>query len=130
MRAKGNMPYLKNLDKEFIERFRTQITPVNIVGEYSSKKIDEIIDKLLATKPEEFSAQAIEIKKMAAIKAQTLPKWVPDPQGFFVISVDRNRKKIIVEHFHDDKLENKIVGEKAEDICKTVANLGLIGDFE
>ena len=62
--AKGNMPYLKNIAKELIERFRKQITPVNLMGETASQGIMSVIDELLATKPEEFKYGAIKIKKV------------------------------------------------------------------
>ncbi len=127
--AKGNMPYLKNIAKELIERFRKQITPVNLMGETTSQGIMGVIDELLATKPEEFKHGAIKIKKVEEIEAHPCPDWIPDPKGFFVVSIDRARNKLLVEHYQDNKLKNKIIGDSAEGICKTIANLNLIGDF-
>ncbi len=128
--SKGNMPYLRNIDEKLIERFRKQIIPVNIVGETDDKKIAKIIDKLLKTKPEEFKAEALKIAQIKEIEAQASIEWISDPNGFFVISVDKNRNKIIVEHFQNNKLKNKIVGDSAEEICKTIVHLDLIGDFD
>jgi len=128
--AKGNMPVLKNLNDKLIERFRKQITPVNIVGETDSKKIEELIDKLLETKPEEFSAQAIKIEKVKEIEARACPEWIPDPKGFFVISINRDRNKIIAEHYQHNKLTKRIIGDSAEEISKTITRLNLIGNFK
>ncbi len=129
--AKGAMPFLKNIDQKMIDRFREQIKPVNIMGETDSQKIDKIIDKLLETKPEEFKAEAIEIKKIPEIEAESCPKWIPDPKGYFIISIDKKRNKIIAEHYNKEKeLTDKIIGESADEISKTIANLDLIGDFE
>ena len=128
--AKGNMPYLKSIDEKLIERFRKQITPVNIVGETDDKKITKIIDKLLKTKPEEFKAEVIKITQIKETQAQASSEWIPDPNGFFVISIDKNRNKIIVEHFQNNKLKNKIVGDNAEEICRTIVDMNLIGDFD
>ncbi|MBZ9572610.1 tetrahydromethanopterin S-methyltransferase subunit A [Patescibacteria group bacterium] len=128
--AKGNTPYLKNIDKELIERFRKQITPVNLTGETNSQKIEKVIDELLRSKPAEFKAEAIKIKKIEEIEAKACPEWIPDPKGFFVVSIDRTRNKLLVEHYQNNKLKNKIIGDSAEEICKTIANLDLIGDFE
>lgn len=127
--AKGNMPYLRNLDRDLIERFRKQITPINIVGETLSSKIEELVNKLLKKKPEEFKAERVKIKKIEEIKARP-SRWAEDPNGFFLITLDRERKKIIVEHYKRGKINKKIVGERAKEICDTVARLNLIGDFE
>ncbi len=45
--AKGNMPYLRNLENEVIDRFREQIIPVNIIGETDPRKIEQVIDEIL-----------------------------------------------------------------------------------
>ncbi len=128
--AKGNMPYLKNIDKGLIERFIEQIKPVNLAGETDSQEIMGVIDKLLKTKPEEFKAEAIKIKKIEEIEAKICLDWTPDPKGFFIVSIDRARGKLLVERYQDDKLKDKISGNSAEEISKTIANLDLIGDFE
>jgi len=127
--AKGNMPYLKNIAGELIERFRKQISPLNLIGETDSQRIEGVIDELLSKGAGEFKAGAIKIKQIEEIEARSCPDWTPDPKGFFVISIDRVRSKLLVEHYQDNKLKNKITGDSAEDVCKTIANLDLIGDF-
>lgn len=127
--AMGNMPYLRNLDEKIIKRFREQIRIVNIVGETSSSKIEEVIDKLLKEKPEKISAEFIEIKKMEEIEARPT-EWFTDPKGYFIILTNRERKKIIVEHYENGKINKKISGNNAKEICDTVARLNLIGNFE
>lgn len=128
--AKGNMPYLKNIAGELIERFRKQITPLNLIGETDSQKVESVIDELLSKGVEGFKAEAIKIKQIKEIEACPCPDWAPDPKGFFVVSIDRTRNKLLIEHYQDSKLKDKIIGDSAEDICKTIANLDLIGDFE
>jgi len=128
--AKGNMPHLKNIAGELIDRFRKQITPINLIGEIDSQRIGNVIDELLSKGKEGFKAGAIKIKQIKEIEAHPCPDWIPDPKGFFVISIDRARNKLLIEHYRDNKLKNKIIGDSAEDICKIIANLDLIGDFE
>lgn len=128
--AKGNMPYLKNIPQELIDRFRKQITPINLMEETDSQRIGSIIDELLSKGKEGFKAGAIKIKQIEETETHPCHKWIPDPKGFFVISIDKARNKLLVEHYRDNKLENKIIGDSAEDICKTIAKLDLIGDFE
>jgi len=127
--AKGNLPHLRNIDEKLIERFREQITIINMVGETNSEKIEEVVDKLLKTKPEEFTAETIKIKKMPEITAKPT-HWIQDPNGYFVISIDEQRKKIIAEHYKKGKINKKIVSDNAKEICDTIAQLHLVGDFE
>jgi len=127
--AKGNMPFLRNIDEELIKRFRDQITIINMIGETDSKKIGEVIDKLLKTKSEDFKAEAIKIKKIPEITAKPT-NWIQDPNGYFLISIDRQGKKIVAEHYKKGKINKKIVGFNAKEICDTIAQLRLVGDFE
>lgn len=128
--AKGNMPFLKGIDESLIERFREQIEPVDLEGEEDSIKLNQIVENCLDHGSKVFAGEAIAIKKIKEIEARACPKWLPDPKGYFVIAIDRNRAKIIVEHFQNGKLAKKIAGSSAEEISKTIAYLDLIGDFE
>ncbi len=127
--AQGNTPFLKGIEESLIERFRQQITPISLFGETSSQKIMEKVEECLRANPGIFNEKAIKIEGVQEIEAQSCPDWIPDPKGFFVVSVDKLRNKIFVEHYQNNKLKNKIVGDSAEDICKNIANLNLIGDF-
>jgi len=128
--AKGNMPYLKGIDKKIIEIFRKKIEIIDMIGEEDEKKIEEKIDELLR-KEKKGETFWLKIKKVKEIKAKPKISWIPDPKGYFIISLDPQRKKIIVEHrFKDGRLNKKIIGEKAKEICDTVVSLSLLGDFE
>ncbi len=127
--AKGNMPYLRNLDKETIETFREQVIPVNLMEETNGKKIEKVIDELLKIRPQKMKAKGIKIEKVEEIKASP-SYWIEDPKGYFVISLDNNRKKIVVEYYKKGKLNKKIIGNNAKEICDTIARLDLIGDFK
>jgi tetrahydromethanopterin S-methyltransferase subunit A len=128
--AKGNTPFLKGIDKEAIERFRKQIEVVDLMGEKNPEIIMKAVDDCFKRNPGMFTGKAMKIEKIEEIKATAVSKWIPDPKGFFVISINPHKKKIIVEYFQNNKLTKKIVGDSAEDISKTIADLDLIGDFE
>ena len=62
-----------------------------------------------------------------------------DDKGFFVILVDQNKKKIIVEHYNyvkDEKLIktgkiNEIIeGTDAEELCDKIINKGLLSRLD
>lgn len=128
--AKGNTPFLKGIDEKQSERFRKQIEIIDLIGEEDPHIIMKAVEDCLRRNPGIFKGKAMKIEKVEEIKAKASPKWIPDPEGFFVISVNPRRNKIIVEYFQNNKLTKKITGDSAEDICKTIANLNLIGNFE
>lgn len=128
--AKGNTPFLKGIGKDQIERFRQQIEVIDLIGEEDPKKIMKAVNDCLRKNPGIFTGKTVKIKKIEEIEAKAVPKWMPDPKGFFVVSVNPYRNKIIVEYFQNNKLTKKIIGDSAEELCKTIARLDLIGDFE
>ncbi|MFH0859896.1 MAG: DUF4346 domain-containing protein [Candidatus Altiarchaeota archaeon] len=53
-----------------------------------------------------------------------------DGSGFFVIHVDHERGRLVVEFYsYDRKLRDKIVGDNAMRICERVVEKGLISDL-
>jgi len=128
--AKGNTPFLKGIDPDLIERFRQQIEIVDLMPEEDPKRIMKAVENCLRQNPGPFTGQALKIEKVEEIEAKSCSDWLPDPKGFFVISINREGSQIIVEHFQRNKLTKKITGSSAEEISKTITNLGLIGDFQ
>lgn len=137
--AKGAMPYLKNLDKKIIERFIKQVKIVNMVNELNPEKIEEEINKCLEKNPKAFKGEKIDIEEIEKIKAEKNKEFITDPTGFFVIRINKDEEKIIVEHYTGEysegkiisgKPHQKIVGNTADEICHTIKRLNLIGDFK
>ncbi|MFH1820324.1 MAG: tetrahydromethanopterin S-methyltransferase subunit A [Candidatus Nealsonbacteria bacterium] len=126
--AKGNTPFLKGIDQALIERFRQQVEMVDLSPEKDNQKIMQAVDECLKRDPGAFTGEALNIAPVEVIEAKESSEFVADPNGFFVISMAG--KIILVEHFKDDKLNKKIIGSSASDIIKTIAKLGLIGQFE
>jgi len=71
-------------------------------------------------------------KEVVLIKAKKIPKKdvILDPNGFFVIEIDRKNKEIRVEYYSNVYKNNKIVsgnlqkiftGIKADALCDTIA---------
>ncbi len=128
--ARGNTPFLKGIDEALIERFRQQVEMVDLMPEQDREKIMKKVDDCLRRNPGPFSGEPVKVQEVETIQAKSCPDWIADPKGFFVISIDRNLNKIIVEHFQNNKLTKKIIGNSAEEISKTISYLDLIGDFE
>lgn len=128
--AKGNTPFLKGIKEDLIERFRQQIIPIDLMTEKDSEKIMEAVENCLKRNPGIWDGKEMKIEQVEIIEAKVCPEWIQDPNGFFTIAIDRKNGKIIVEHFKNNKLAKKIIGNSANEIFKTIANLDLIGKFE
>jgi len=128
--ALGNMPYLRNIDESLIDRFREQVEMINIEGETNSQKIGKIIEEIISKgKTEKFKGEEIKIEKIEEIQAKA-KEFIADPNGYFLIFIDRERKKIIVEHYQNGQIQKRIAGDNAKEIGDTISQLNLIGNFE
>lgn len=72
-------------------------------------------------------------KEVPLIKAKKIPQRdvILDPNGFFVIEIDRKQNKIRVEYYSNVYKEKRIVsgilekvfiGKKADSLCDTIAS--------
>jgi len=72
-------------------------------------------------------------KEVPLIKAKKIPQKdvILDPNGFFVIEIDRNHNEIRVEYYKNVYKKEKIVsgilksvftGKKANSLCDTISN--------
>lgn len=126
--AKGNTPFLKGVDVSLVERFRQQVELIDLMPEQDSQRIMKAVERCVRDNPGPFSGESVKIPEVEVIEAKSCPDWIPDPNGFFVISLGGD--KILVEHFQNNKLSKKIIGKSADDIMRSIANLELIGQFE
>ncbi|MEK7104018.1 MAG: dCTP deaminase [Patescibacteria group bacterium] len=128
--AVGNMPHLKGLDIEIIERFRVQIEPINLNGETDSNIVMQAVENCLAKNIGPFNGEKIEFNKVEEVEAKGPFGWKEDPNGFFVVSLRPSQKKIVVEHLQNNKTTKKVVGDSAQDICYQIGQMRMVGDFE
>lgn len=70
----GAVPYIENIDKEAVDRFREQIEPVNMIGINDKDKIDKSINEAIDEDPKSFGEPYIAIR----IKKKTESKFEAD----------------------------------------------------
>ena len=62
IKAPGAIPYIENLKEEALERFRSQIEIINLIGIKDKEKIDKIIHDYTAKSPPSFGDPYIAIR--------------------------------------------------------------------
>ncbi len=126
--ARGAMPYLRNVSKEQVETFKRQVKLVDLIDSEDLSSINKAIDDCIANDPGAFDG-LVASKEVEMIAADYDPdkEFTADEkadQNWFVISVDRQKQQIIVEHYvgyeKNSKLCCRIAGKSAASIAGTI----------
>ncbi len=119
--AKGKRPVLKNLNKEQVERFQSQIEIIDLIGKNSIDDISQNVTIVLSKKKKAFDKQVINGFLKSEIIAQNPQKLRLDKKGYFVIIPDKSAHKIFVEYYaNTGELLQTIVGDDASSIYYTI----------
>lgn len=134
--SNGSIPVLRHLTVKEVKRFQDQTAVLDLRGELDSAKIGMKVDWCWKNDPGAFTGKPLKIKM---VKQEKVPKivaplasddYLPDPQGSFLITINKEKGLIIVQHFDTDLEQNlEIVGKKARDIADVIIKKSLIGDF-
>ncbi len=140
--ALGSRAVLKNLDDAEIAAFRERITLVDEIG---TQDVDRISSLVAAYLPRGASADSTaesiltptvltprqSAPKVVVARAQERREWVHDPEGFFVILLDRGAGAIVCEHYtHDGVHDESIRGPRAADVANTAVRRGLLSRLD
>jgi tetrahydromethanopterin S-methyltransferase subunit A len=126
--SSGKHPILKNVTKEEVEAFRSQVKVADMIGcndaGIISRRIKEIVsEKQLPCSKREFARiiQPVEVRSVEIIHTEKSKKVALDEAGYFVILPLRDRGIISVEHYSaDNEILRVIEGKDATDIYKTI----------
>lgn len=129
--AKGPIPYLFNATHEQVEAFREQVEVINLVGQEDPHRIVAVVDECLLRNPGRYSTErdlASEPVEEITASHDDAAEWKFDPAGFFLVSLDRQKKELIVEHYtrQGRKRDKVITGKSAEELTHTITRLNLV----
>lgn len=120
--AKGKKPILRNVNKEDIDLFRSQIEVVDMIG---CEDVNLIFEKIKEVSLGNGSSKCAcrdtnkdNFKLDAPIKSAKKTSLVQmDKAGYFVIYPQGKKRTIIVEHYsYDNKLQHTIDGDNAKSL--------------
>jgi len=129
--AKGKRPVVKNLNKEQVERFQSQIEIIELIGNNSIDDISQNVTIALSKEKQKFSEQEINGFSSNEIIAQNPQKLLLDKKGYFVIIPDKSEHKIFVEYYaNSGELLQTIVGEDSSSIYYTIIEKEFISKLD
>jgi tetrahydromethanopterin S-methyltransferase subunit A len=129
--AKGKRPVVKNLNKDQVERFQSQIEIVELIGNNSIDDIKQNVANALTKEKEAFKEKEIKATSSTEIIAQNPEKLRLDKKGYFVIIPDKLEHKIFVEYYaNSGELLQTITGDDASSIYYTIIEKGYISRLD
>lgn len=138
--AEGHLPQLNHLPPTLIEHFRRQVEVVDCVGETDVNKLANVVQELGTRNLGKFSdaihplsqARNMETKgdfKVLRPGGHRQP-LAYDPNGFFIIGLDRTMGEITVRHYLPDNTPaHSMSGRNAEAILLGLLREGLISQM-
>lgn len=138
--AEGHFPVLNNMQPQQVERFRQQVQLVNHTGELSEKKLCNTIAELKGQNKSPFvekgpvNTNASDVSKKSSFKKirpggkRGTPAY--DPEGFFVITIDKTNSEIVLQHYHSDHTPaHEMRGRRADAMIRALVRAGLVSQL-
>ena len=129
----GPRPVLKNITHDEVEIFRNRIDIIDEIGTLEINKLTEIVQSYSSTQKSNalsFSSNVVSPKVIVA-KTRNNREWIHDPEGFFLVLIDRDAKIIVCEYYSQEGVLSEIIrGENAEDISNTIIKRGCLSRLD
>lgn len=106
--AKGKRPLLKNLEKPHIDAFRQQVTLIEKIGETDVDQLRALINDAASNHPGPFADAPNDIHATPVEKAAKPGRLVLDPMGYFVVYPDRSKQHLLLEHYSNQGVLNRV----------------------
>lgn len=106
--AQGKRPILKNISLEYVETFRKQVQVINQIGEIDINRLRNLIIRTANNDPGPFTAALKEIVSIPVEKAEQPGQLLLDPAGYFVVTPDRTQQQLVLEHYSNKGVLNRI----------------------
>jgi tetrahydromethanopterin S-methyltransferase subunit A len=128
--AQGRRPLLKNLSPEAVANFREVVEVIDLIGETEVAKIVAAAEWCAARNPG--PARSLAAAPLVRPIPGYLPlRMTPDPAGFFVIYVDRDRDLLTLEHYlNGGVLDAVIEGRTAPEVYTPAIDRGLLSRLD
>lgn len=97
--AKGKRPLLKNIRPEHVKGFRKQVKVITQIGNIDVAALKNLIAVTARSNPGPFADAPADVNQVPIEAAKEPGKLVLDPAGYFVVYPDRTHRRLVLEHY-------------------------------
>ena len=128
--ANGKRPIVRNIGRDMVEHFRRTVEVVDLIGVTDLASISQAVSACKARSPGP-AAPWISTQSVPVISGYKPEKMVSDPAGYFIVYVDRPKRKLSLEHYQNTGVLDVIVeGTSATEIYIPVIERQLISRLD
>jgi tetrahydromethanopterin S-methyltransferase subunit A len=125
--VKGKRPWLKNLDRAVLSHFREHVEVIDAIGMHDVSRIARHVEDCAGRDPGPAPRAPCVARRVSVLRAEGPDRLVLDPAGYLVVTPDRRRGLIALEHYGNDGVLRTVVeGKQAEDLAATVLREKLV----
>jgi len=129
--AKGKRPLLKNIQPEHVEAFRRQVQVIEQIGNTDVTTLRNLIAESAGNDPGPFADAPSDVIPVPIEAAQEPGKLVLDPAGYFVIYPDRGPQRLVLEHYSNrGVLDRMLTASSAAALYTSVIEAGLVSRLD
>ncbi len=129
--ARGKRPLLKNVSTVQVAAFRTQVTALDHIGETDLDSLCGLIAETAARDPGPVAAGAAEEAPVVVEAVDGPSRLRLDPAGYFVVYPDRARGHLVLEHYSNQGVLDRVFSATAPAaLYATVIEAGLISRLD
>lgn len=111
--SKGKRPLLKNLSLEHIEAFRRQVELINAIGEFNKDEIFKLALQAARRNPGPIDNPMLMTASIPVEATHEPERLVLDPQGYFVVYPDHALNRLMLEHYTNQGVLNRVFEAKS-----------------
>lgn len=128
--AHGKRPVLHNITPEAVEHFRRTVEVVDLIGTTGPDVVGTAIRACAARQPGPAEAFASE-SAVTSLPGHLPSRMIPDPAGYFVIYVDRLRRRLSLEHYRNEGVLDAVIeGGTAAEVYTPAVERGLLSRLD
>ena len=125
--AKGKRPSAKNLDRAALSHFREHVEVIDAIGINDVSRIAHHVEACEGRDPGPAPRAPHAGRLVSVFRAERPGHLVLDPAGYLVVTPDRRRDLIAVEHYDNEGVLRAVVeGRRAEDLAATLLRKKLV----
>ena len=129
--ARGRRPRIRNLPRQAVEHFRRCIEVVDLIGVEDADEIKRQARVCAERNPGAAEPFDEILSPVERLEGATPERMTPDPQGYFVVFLDRQRGRLCLEHYENDGLLDSVIeGKHAAELYHTAIERSLVSRLD